>query len=126
MSHCQLVQGFVSTGNMNTVNSEEYNAIMGPDCCSSSLVLCLGGDVIVVNFSGMGITGDVSSFVFPSTIQRLEMDGNQLTGSLNDFPPSLTHCELFDNDITGLIPPLTSLIEYLYVCLLYTSPSPRD
>ena len=63
--------------------------------------------------------------VLPSPLQDLDCSDNQLT-SIPTLPNNLKYLVCANNNLTGL-PFLPSLLKGINsICLLYTSPSPRD
>lgn len=81
----------------------------GNDPCSSwKGITCSGGNITVVNFKGMGLSGTISpSFSKLTSLQRLLLASNNLTGTIpNELTTlgSLVELDISNNQIYGNIP----------------------
>ncbi|KAG8382673.1 hypothetical protein BUALT_Bualt05G0101700 [Buddleja alternifolia] len=86
----------------------------GNDPCTGSWkgVTCNNGNITVVNFYGMGLTGTISpSFSQITSLQRLVLSNNNLTGTIpNELTtlPNLVQLDVSNNQIYGKVPSFRS------------------
>ncbi|KAJ9172945.1 hypothetical protein P3X46_016130 [Hevea brasiliensis] len=81
----------------------------GNDPCADWIgITCTQGNITVVNFQKMGLTGTISpEFVSLKSLQRLVLDGNNLTGSIPQVLttlPALKELDVSNNLLSGKIP----------------------
>ncbi|KDP25825.1 hypothetical protein JCGZ_22547 [Jatropha curcas] len=81
----------------------------GNDPCADWVgITCIQGNITVVNFQHMGLTGTISpAFASLTSLQRLFLDNNNLTGSIPQELTSLTalkELDLSNNQLSGKIP----------------------
>ncbi|CAN1312656.1 Receptor protein kinase TMK1 [Linum perenne] len=81
----------------------------GNDPCDSwKGVQCLGKDIIVVNFNGMGLTGSISpGFSSITSLQKLILSNNNLTGTIPSELSKLPNLKVLDvsrNNLHGKVP----------------------
>ncbi|KAH6792662.1 transmembrane kinase 1 [Perilla frutescens var. hirtella] len=84
-------------------------------CVSWKGVTCIGGNVTVLNFHGMALSGTISpSFSqFPS-LQRLILSNNNFTGTIpNELTslPNLVELDVSNNQIYGKVPQFRSNVD---------------
>ncbi|EEF28907.1 receptor protein kinase, putative [Ricinus communis] len=85
----------------------------GNDPCADWVgITCTGGNITVVNFQKMGLTGTVApEFAMLLSLQRLVLDNNNLTGSIPQeltTLPALKQLDVSNNQISGKIPTFKS------------------
>ncbi|KAM5558113.1 receptor protein kinase TMK1 [Rosa sericea] len=84
----------------------------GNDPCADWIgVTCRNGNVTVINFQKMGLTGTISpAFASLKSLQRLVLADNNLTGSIPEelaTLPALTQLDVSNNLLYGKIPAFT-------------------
>ena len=88
----------------------------GNNPCSSWLgISCnAAGDVTIINFKGMGLSGEISSaFSSLLSLQKLWLSNNNLTGSIPSSLaslPNLRDLDLSNNSLTGSVPSFPSSV----------------
>ncbi|XP_055815777.1 receptor protein kinase TMK1-like [Solanum dulcamara] len=85
----------------------------GNDPCSPWMgITCDGGNIAVLNFQKMGLTGTISpNFSSITSLQRLILANNFLTGTIpNELAllPNLRELDVSNNQLYGKIPPFKS------------------
>ncbi|OAY60554.1 receptor protein kinase TMK1 [Manihot esculenta] len=81
----------------------------GNDPCADWIgITCIQGNITVVNFQKMGLTGTISpEFSSLKSLQRLVLDDNNLTGSIPEeltTLPALKELDVSNNLLSGKIP----------------------
>ncbi|PIN02859.1 Serine/threonine protein kinase [Handroanthus impetiginosus] len=82
----------------------------GNDPCANSWkgITCNNGNITVVNFRGMGLSGTISpSFSQITSLQRLILSSNNLTGTIpNELTklPNLVELDVSNNQLYGKVP----------------------
>ncbi|KAL3824262.1 hypothetical protein ACJIZ3_020291 [Penstemon smallii] len=81
-------------------------------CVSWKGITCSNGNITVVNFNGMGLTGIISpSFSQIMSLQRLILSNNNLSGTIPSELtnlPNLIQLDVSNNRIYGKVPPFRS------------------
>ncbi|KAJ8530116.1 hypothetical protein K7X08_036951 [Anisodus acutangulus] len=84
----------------------------GNDPCSWTGITCDGGNITVLNFPKMGLTGTISpSYSSITSLQKLILANNFLTGTIpNELAslPNLRELDVSNNQLYGKIPPFKS------------------
>ncbi|KAK4378398.1 hypothetical protein RND71_000260 [Anisodus tanguticus] len=84
----------------------------GNDPCSWMGITCDGGNITVLNFPKMGLTGTIStSYSSITSLQKLILANNFLTGTIpNELAslPNLRDLDVSNNQLYGKIPPFKS------------------
>ena len=88
-----------------------WNALQ-VDCCDTNNtdVTCTSQTVTKIDWVYMGLDGIIIESVIPTGLTILNLDNNQLTGTLpKTLPSGLTSLSLWNNKLTGTIPPILTL-----------------
>ena len=73
MTDCPLLQDFLLTTNLQTIDPTQYSVLMGTSCCDSTYLTCDNGRITEIVMNDLGMGGNIGSFQFPSALFKLEM-----------------------------------------------------
>ena len=86
------------------------------DCCDSNGVVCVSERVTQINWNGYNLDGHMNGAVFPSTLVKLDLSLNSITGNIpSNLPGGLKSLYLEGNGMSGNLPVFPSSLEILYL-----------
>ena len=99
---CPGVITFANKLNLNVKKPSVWTQLQS-DCCSTSGVNCNGTlRVISISWQRYSLDGVVDTTTLPSSLQTLDLPGNNLRGSIPlTWPEKLTYLDLSQNSFTG-------------------------
>ena len=105
----QLAQGL----GMQTARPAIWSALQ-IDCCTTSGVICDGNQrVTQINWYTTGLNGTINGTAIPSSLLRLDLNGNSLSGSItSSLPIGLRELYLYGNQMSGDLPSFPSTLQY--------------
>eukprot|EP00834_Sanchytrium_tribonematis_P006059 NODE_415_length_7892_cov_0.421917.p2 type:complete len:603 gc:universal NODE_415_length_7892_cov_0.421917:2314-506(-) len=114
LTDCENLKQFATGLGMPTKNPSLMNQI-NTSCCSAAIfgVICIGGVIKSISWPAMGLNG-VFNANLPSQLETLDIGSNAITGNLptTGYPSTLKRIQLDTNLMTGVIPQLPDGLDF--------------